>query len=125
MCGGSKGLIGAALGLGAAYLTGGASVGLTTLAAGASLGSTIGGLLDKPSAPDAPAATALPPVATTSPIADDQAAKAAAEGTAVQDKNARLKLARSASLLSNTNGGAGDLSTADVAKPGAKSLLGA
>lgn len=66
-----------------------------------------------------------PAVAATSPVADDNQAKADAEGKAIQDKNARMKLAQSSSLLSNTNGAAGDLSTANVSRSGAKSTLGA
>lgn len=71
-------------------------------------------------------APSMPTVAQTDPVADDAKAKAAAEATAAQDRASRLKLARSASLLSN-GGAAGDLSTANIATAGAtsKQTLGA
>lgn len=104
----TAGLIGA----GGAVTGGGIMTALSALSGVKSLLSGAGG-------------SGMPTVAQTSPVADDAKAKADAEAAGIQDRNSRLKLARSASLLSGS--AQGDLSTANVAQAGStsKQTLGA
>lgn len=113
MCAGS-GLLKLA-GSGIGYLVGGPTGGFI----GGLIGDALGGREQQQQQPAAA-------VVATSPLADDAKARADAEAAAVQDANARKKLARSSSLLSMA-GGAGDLSTANVSKSNAygKTTLGA
>lgn len=122
MCKGS-GLLGALVGAGLAYVTGGASLGFSTLATAASLGATIGGALDKPKTPEAPTAGAAP-----NPVADEAANQDSAR---VADVRRRRAVAGGGprSLLATVGGAAGDSSPAQIgiatANPGTKTALGA
>lgn len=83
--GGGGGLLGAVIGAGLAYMTGGASLGVSSLLTAASAGSTIGGMLmpDKIKAGTQSAIPAQPAVAAAAPIPaipESQAAKSPTAG---------------------------------------------